>query len=104
MPPRSIWPGRSQVRRDKDSKGKPVVELLRVSTSMQAGDDRAGLPRQMEANRRTVERHGLVVVRTVRLVDVSGTATIHAPEVQDMLAMLKTGQAQGIVCAPHGCG
>lgn len=87
------------MRRDKDSKGKPVVELLRVSTSMQAGDDRAGLPRQMEANRRTVERHGLVVVRTVRLVDVSGTATIHAPEVQEMLAMLKSGQAHGIVCA-----
>jgi len=78
---------------------KPVVELLRVSTAEQAGDDRAGLPRQVEANRRTVERHGLVVVKTVRLVDVSGTATIHAPEVQEMLAMLKSGQAQGIVCA-----
>lgn len=87
------------MQRDKDSKGKPVVELLRVSTSMQAGDDRAGLPRQMEANRRTVEHHGLIVVCTVRLVDVSGTATIHAPEVQEMLAMLRAGQAKGIVCA-----
>ncbi len=77
----------------------PVVELLRVSTSMQAGDDRAGLPRQAEANRQTVERHDLVVVSTVRLVDVSGTATLHAPEVQDMLALLRSGRARGIVCA-----
>ena len=77
----------------------PVIELLRVSTSNQAGDDRAGLPRQMEANRRTIERHGLSVVTTIRLVDVSGAATIHAPEIQDMLSMLRSGKAQGIVCA-----
>lgn len=77
----------------------PVVELLRVSTADQAGDDRAGLPRQEEANRRTVARHSLRSIRQYRLVDVSGAATLHAPEIQEMLALIRSGRAKGIVTA-----
>lgn len=77
----------------------PVVELLRVSTADQAEDDRAGLARQEEANRRTVARKNLSVIRTIRLVDVSGTATMYAPEIQAMLDLVRTGQARGIVVA-----
>lgn len=77
----------------------PVIELLRVSTSDQADNDRAGLPRQQEANRRTIERHDLDVVRQVRLVDVSGACTLAAPEVQEMIRMIQSGQARGIVLA-----
>jgi len=78
---------------------KPVVELLRVSTSGQADEDRAGLPRQAEANRHTVVRHSLRVIRQYRLVDVSGAATIYAPEIQEMLGLIRSGQAKGIVTA-----
>lgn len=77
----------------------PVVELLRVSTAEQADDDRGGLPRQQEANRRTIERHNLNVVGQVRLVDVSGACTQDAPEIQEMLRMIRTGQAHGLVLA-----
>ena len=78
---------------------KNVVELLRVSTSGQADEDRAGLPRQAEANRITISRHSLTVIRQYRLVDVSGAATLYAPEVQEMLSLIRSGQAQGIVTA-----
>ncbi|BFR49484.1 recombinase family protein [Nitratidesulfovibrio sp. HK-II] len=77
----------------------PVVELLRVSTLEQGGEDRAGIPRQIEANRRTVERCGLNVLSTIRLIDVSGASVMHAPEIGEMLSLLRTGRAQGIVCA-----
>jgi DNA invertase Pin-like site-specific DNA recombinase len=77
----------------------PVVELLRVSTADQADEDRAGLPRQEEANRRTVARHSLHVIRQYRLIDVSGAATLHAPEIQEMLGLIRAGQARGIVTA-----
>jgi len=77
----------------------PVVELLRVSTAEQGGEDRAGIPRQAEANRLTVKKCGLHVVETIRLVDVSGASIMHAPEIGDMLAMLRAGRARGIVCA-----
>lgn len=77
----------------------PVVELLRVSTADQAESDRAGIPRQEEANRRTIERHDLKVVHQVRLVDVSGACTLSAPEIQEMIRMIQTGQARGLVMA-----
>jgi len=77
----------------------PVVELLRVSTADQAEDDRAGLPRQEEANRRTIERHNLDVISVVRLVDVSGASTMSAPEIQDMLQLIRVGTARGLVVA-----
>lgn len=77
----------------------PVVELLRVSTQDQNGEDRAGIPRQMEANRRTIKRHGLQVVHTIKLVDVSGASILHAPEISEMLSVLKAGHAKGIVAA-----
>jgi DNA invertase Pin-like site-specific DNA recombinase len=77
----------------------PVVELLRVSTTEQGGEDRAGIPRQAEANRRTVERCRLHVVETIRLVDVSGATIMHVPEIAEMLSTLRSGRARGIVCA-----
>jgi DNA invertase Pin-like site-specific DNA recombinase len=77
----------------------PVVELLRVSTADQADEDRAGLPRQAEANRRTIARHSLHVIQQIRLIDVSGAATLHAPEIQEMLGLIRAGQVRGIVIA-----
>ena len=77
----------------------PVVELLRVSTVEQSGEDRAGIPRQVEANRRTVERCGLHVIETIKLVDVSGASIMYVPEIAVMLTTLRAGRARGIVCA-----
>jgi DNA invertase Pin-like site-specific DNA recombinase len=64
-----------------------AVTLVRVSTADQATEGKAGLDRQREANRRTVQDKGYRVVHQVELVDVSGTATVFAPEIQELLMM-----------------
>ena len=81
------------------SKNINVVEFLRVSTQEQGGDDRAGLPRQKAANASTVAKHGLSIVKTIQIVDVSGTSVLHAPEVQEMISLMRSGQVQGVVAA-----
>ena len=55
---------------------KKVIEILRVSTSVQAAEDRAGLPAQRTANRRTAEQYGLEIVRSIEVIDVSGAAIL----------------------------
>ena len=77
----------------------PVAALVRVSTKEQATDDRAGIPRQREVILRAAEMHGLNVVHTVELSDVSGTATAQTPEVQRLMDMLRSNAIKGIVVA-----
>ncbi|MFH1672475.1 MAG: recombinase family protein [Pseudomonadota bacterium] len=76
-----------------------VIEFLRVSTQQQGGDDRAGLPRQREANALTIRKHNLTLVKTVTIVDVSGTSVLHAPEVKELLQLVKSAYIKGIVVA-----
>jgi len=76
-----------------------AVEFLRVSTQEQGGDDRAGLPRQKEANALTVQKHDLTIIKSVQIVDVSGTSVIHTPEIKDLINMMHSGQIQGVVVA-----
>ena len=45
---------------------KKCIELIRVSTAGQATADRASIPAQKEANRRTAAQYGLEIVRTSR--------------------------------------
>ncbi len=59
---------------------KKVIELLRVSTSGQAGPDRAGITAQRAANRQTAKRDGLEIVKPIEMSDVSGAALLHAPK------------------------
>nr|WP_321513104.1 recombinase family protein [uncultured Pseudodesulfovibrio sp.] len=77
----------------------PVVEFLRVSTAEQAEEGRAGLARQQAACGAAIERHGLVVVDRVELVDVSGTCAADTPEMTALLALLRAGRAKGLVVA-----
>ena len=77
----------------------PVAALVRVSTKEQAADDRAGIPRQKEVIRRAAEIHGLNIVHTIELSDVSGTATAQTPEVQRMMDMLRGQSIKGVVVA-----
>ena len=77
----------------------PVAALVRVSTKEQAADDRAGIPRQKEVIRRAAEIHGLNIVHTVELSDVSGTATAQTPEVRRLMDMLRRQAIRGIVVA-----
>jgi site-specific DNA recombinase len=76
---------------------KHVIELIRVSTEGQAADDRAGIPAQREANRRTVERYGLEVVRKIEMVDVSGSRVLSAPEMKELFALMESPEIHGVV-------
>ncbi len=76
---------------------KQVIELSRVSTEGQAADDRAGIPAQRAANRSTAAQHGLKIVDTVELIDVSGTAVLAEPEMQRLLRELARPDIHGVV-------
>lgn len=76
---------------------KQVIELIRVSTEAQAGDDRAGIPAQRAVNRRTVQQNGLTIVRSIEMADVSGTAVLNAPEMQQLLQLIELPEIHGVV-------
>ena len=78
---------------------KPVVGIVRVSTDEQAGDDRAGLPRQKDAIDRVVANYGLDEVERVELAGISGTVTNEMPEIHRILGMVRRREIAGIVLA-----
>ena len=76
---------------------KSVIELIRVSTEQQAGEDRAGIPSQREANRRTAKAYGLTIVRSIEIVDVSGAAVLSSPQMQELLRLMESPDIHGVV-------
>jgi DNA invertase Pin-like site-specific DNA recombinase len=76
---------------------KNVLELIRVSTEGQAGDDRGGIPAQRAANKRTAEAHGLEIVRTFEIADVSGAKVLACPEMQEILSLIESPEICGVV-------
>ena len=76
-----------------------AIEFLRVSTQEQGTDDRAGIPRQRQANAQTVQKHDLTIIKTITIIDVSGTSVLHTPEVRELLTLMKSGQVDGVVVA-----
>lgn len=75
-----------------------VIELIRVSTVGQAEDDRAGIPAQRAVNRRIAQAYGLEIVHKIEMADVSGTAVLHAPEMQQLLRLIQDPAIVGVVC------
>lgn len=76
---------------------KRVIELIRVSTESQAGEDRASIPAQRAINRRTERAYGLTIVRSIELSDVSGAAVLMAPEIQELLILMTDPEIHGVV-------
>src|SRR5258708_4059149 len=76
---------------------KSAIELIRVSTEGQASEDRAGIPAQREANRRTALTYGLTIVKSVEIVDVSGAAVLSSPQMQELLRMMESPEIHGVV-------
>jgi site-specific DNA recombinase len=74
-----------------------VIELIRTSTEEQAAENRAGIPAQRAANRRTAAQYGLDIVRTIELTDVSGAAVMRAPEMQELLRLMESPEIHGVV-------
>lgn len=76
---------------------KKVIELIRVSTESQAGEDRASIPAQRAINRRTAKAYDLQIIRSIEVSDVSGAAVLRAPEIQEMLRLIADPQIHGVL-------
>ncbi len=76
---------------------RKVIELIRVSTNVQAREDRASIPAQRAINRRTAQTYQLEIVHTIQLVNVSGTAVLRTPEMQTLLRLIQNPQIAGVV-------
>jgi DNA invertase Pin-like site-specific DNA recombinase len=76
---------------------KLAVELVRVSTEGQAAEDRAGIPAQRAANKRTAELYGLEIVRSIEMHDVSGAAVLLAPEMQALFNLMEQPEIHGVI-------
>jgi DNA invertase Pin-like site-specific DNA recombinase len=76
---------------------KRVIQLLRVSTEGQAADDKAGLAAQRAVTQRTAATYGLEIVRTIEMSDVSGTAVLRAPEMQELLRLIESPDIHGVI-------
>ena len=77
---------------------KRVLELVRVSTEGQADEDRAGIPAQRAANQRTAKAHGLRIVRSIEIVDVSGAAVLQSREMRTLLRLMEAPEIHGVLC------
>ena len=76
---------------------KKAIELIRVSTEAQAGEDRAGIPAQRAVNHRTAAQHGLTIIKTIEITDVSGTAVLRAPGMQELLRLIESPDVDGVI-------
>jgi DNA invertase Pin-like site-specific DNA recombinase len=76
---------------------KRVIELIRVSTQGQAGDERGGIPAQREANRRTAKSFDLKIVRTIEIVDVSGASVLACSAMHELLRLIDSPNIDGVV-------
>ena len=76
---------------------KKVIELIRVSTTEQARDDRASIPAQHAINLRTATAYGLEIVDCIELVNVSGAAVLRTSEMQRLLKRIEQPTIHGVV-------
>jgi DNA invertase Pin-like site-specific DNA recombinase len=76
---------------------KKAIELIRVSTQGQAGEDRASIPAQRAVNQRTARTFGLEIVDTVELVNVSGAAVLRTSEMQRLLKRIEDPSIHGVI-------
>jgi DNA invertase Pin-like site-specific DNA recombinase len=81
----------------KKSPKIPVVEIIRVSTLAQGGDDKAGIPAQKAKCAAIAKRENLEPRWQKQIEGVSGAAILRSPEMQDVLRIIASGQCKGIV-------
>jgi DNA invertase Pin-like site-specific DNA recombinase len=74
-----------------------VVQLLRVSTEAQAGEDRASIAAQRAVCANIAKQHGLTIIDTVELTDVSGAEVLRSREMLQMLDRIRAGCVHGVV-------
>jgi DNA invertase Pin-like site-specific DNA recombinase len=76
---------------------KRAIELIRVSTESQAAEDRASIPAQRAINRKTALAYGLTIVRSIEISDVSGTAVLKSPEIQELIVLMGESEIHAVI-------
>ncbi len=76
---------------------KKAIELIRVSTIQQAGDDRFSIPAQRTINRKTAAANGLTIAKTIEISDVGGSDVLASPEIQDLIKRIQDPEIDGVV-------
>ena len=87
--------------RAREAMTTPVVELLRVSTETQAGEDRAGLAGQHATNLRTCQAFGLAPIGPPVEIVESGADVARSPQMAAIMELVTSGAARGIVLAEY---
>jgi site-specific DNA recombinase len=76
-----------------------AISIVRVSTTGQATEDRAGLESQRVAIARIAKDHELEIVRELQLAGVSGARVMDDPRFLDMLLAIESAEITGVVVA-----
>jgi DNA invertase Pin-like site-specific DNA recombinase len=76
---------------------KKAIELIRVSTIQQAGDDRFSIPAQRTINRKTAAANGLEIAKTIEISDVGGSDVLSSPEIKDLIKRIQDPEIEGVV-------
>lgn len=74
-----------------------AIELIRVSTDAQAGEDKAGIPAQRTVNRITAARFGLNIVESIEITDVCGANVLMAPEIRRLVELIDSPNIGAVV-------
>ena len=65
-----------------------AIEFVRVSGKKQAKTDKDGIPRQERALARNVEKFGLIPVKRLKLMGISGAYTQYTNQFDDLVALM----------------
>jgi DNA invertase Pin-like site-specific DNA recombinase len=76
---------------------KKAIELIRVSTIQQAGDDRFSIPAQRTINRKTAAANGLTITKTIEITDVGGSDVLASPEIQGLMNLIQNPEVHAVV-------
>jgi DNA invertase Pin-like site-specific DNA recombinase len=76
---------------------KKAIELIRVSTIQQAGDDRFSIPAQRTINRKTAAANGLTIAKTIEISDVGGSDVLSSPEIQALIKTIQDPEIHAVV-------
>jgi len=76
---------------------KKGVGLIRVSTGAQADETRGSIPAQKEIIRQVAAQHGIEVVKTFELSDISGSAVLFSAEYRSFLKYVERPEISCII-------
>ena len=74
-----------------------AIELIRVSTKAQAGDDRYSIPSQQRIVRQIAESRGAQIVHAINYNDVGGGDVMNAPEIRELIFWIRKPEIKAVI-------